>query len=334
MNNQQNNNQYSFEGEFDYQKGKWLNRTAKYEMARNKAIEMIEAKKYGLEPADFWVLARKGYAISLIISHNGCLKINEKLIAEGKGYDPNNVTFDKQGFNNSLICIYRDSDVFEVGEVSSQNCQQAYPYAMALKRCLDRVILKKSKLAFSGIMSEEESDEFAKEVQIEIAQPQVQMNQPVFEQPVQSVQPVPTQPIQVMPEQNPAPVFNAQAQQAPVYTQPAPVPIYPQEQPVVVPTQPVQSMSQAQPVANVQKANAANQVAMPTLNEPRPEPVLGDPKSHIIQYGQYAGHKIGEFLNSREGFGVIMALANCQNASDAAAARALLPQVQQLLKQG
>ena len=41
-----------------------------------------------------------------------------------------------------------------------KNCRNAYPYAMLLKRLHDRVILKNSKMAFDGIYSECESEEF------------------------------------------------------------------------------------------------------------------------------------------------------------------------------
>ena len=50
--------------------------------------------------------------------------------------------------------------MFEVGEVNNENCKNAYPYAMAFKRCFDRVVRKNSKLAFSGVYSEAEADEF------------------------------------------------------------------------------------------------------------------------------------------------------------------------------
>ena len=38
----------------------------------------------------------------------------------------------------------------------------AYPYAMAYKRLFDRVVLKLTKLAFSGIYSDSEAEEFAR----------------------------------------------------------------------------------------------------------------------------------------------------------------------------
>lgn len=54
----------------------------KYKESKKKACEIIESGKYGLSPADFWILmnetksGKMGYT-GLIISHNGCLKIND-----------------------------------------------------------------------------------------------------------------------------------------------------------------------------------------------------------------------------------------------------------------
>lgn len=135
----------------------------KYKESKAKAIEIIESGKYGLTEADFWILmntiknGKKMSYTGLIISHNGCLKINEGL---DKKVKPNCFSLDKEGYNGSLVYTYCDDDTFEVGEYNLKNCKNAYPYAMAFKRCFDRVVLKKSKLAFSGIYSEVEADEF------------------------------------------------------------------------------------------------------------------------------------------------------------------------------
>ena len=72
-------------------------------------------------------------------------------------------------YNDSLIFTYNSSNgseedkqkIFEVGEVSSKNCTNDYPYAMALKRCMDRVILKNSQLAYNGVYSDSEAEEFS-----------------------------------------------------------------------------------------------------------------------------------------------------------------------------
>jgi len=134
----------------------------KYIEARDKAIELINSKKYDLKEGDFWILmnetktGKMGYT-GLIISHNGCLKINDKLENKIK---PNNFDFMDSGYNNSLIFTYCDDEIFEVGEVNKDNCQNNYPYAMAFKRCFDRVVLKKCKLAYAGVYSDSEAEEF------------------------------------------------------------------------------------------------------------------------------------------------------------------------------
>lgn len=141
----------------------------KYIEARNKAIELINSNKYDLSEGDFWILMNetktgKMMYSGLIMSHNGCLKINDKL--ENK-FKTNCVTLDKEGYKNSLVYTYIDEDVYEIGEVNQSNCKNEYPYAMAFKRCFDRVVLKKSKLAYAGVYSDSEADEFSgKDIEI------------------------------------------------------------------------------------------------------------------------------------------------------------------------
>ena len=145
--------------------------TPKYKEAKKKAIEALESDLYKnvLTESDFWILQNytksgKVAYTGLIISHNGCLKINDAL-PEDKRFKPSCMSLDKEGYKGSLVYSYQNDDqgVFEVGEVSEKNCTNAYPYAMALKRCMDRVILKNSRLAYSGIYSDSEADEFKKE---------------------------------------------------------------------------------------------------------------------------------------------------------------------------
>lgn len=146
--------------------------TPKYKEAKNKAIELLESDKYKgvLETSDFWILvntyANKSKAMysGLIISHDGCLKINDSLDDKLK-FKPECMSLDKEGYNNSLVYTYScpEQGLYEVGEVSKDNLKNGgYPYAMALKRCFDRVVLKNSKIAYSGIYSDSESDEFLK----------------------------------------------------------------------------------------------------------------------------------------------------------------------------
>lgn len=145
----------------------------KYKEARQKAIEAIESDlfKGHLTESDFWILKNKTKTgklayTGLIISHNGCLKIND-LLPDEKKFKPSCLSLDKEGFSTdpnkkTLVFTYINDDqgLYEVGEVSATNCQNAYPYAMALKRAIDRVILKNSRLAYSGIYSDSEAEEF------------------------------------------------------------------------------------------------------------------------------------------------------------------------------
>ena len=146
--------------------------TPKYKEAKKKAIELIESEEYKdvLLESDFWILVNtysnktKAMYSGLIISHDGCLKINDTLEEKLK-FKPECVSIDKEGYNNSLVFSYKceEQGLYEVGEVNKENLKNGgYPYAMALKRCFDRVVLKNSKIAYSGIYSDSESEEFIK----------------------------------------------------------------------------------------------------------------------------------------------------------------------------
>lgn len=138
----------------------------KYYSGRGAAIKLLEEKVY-MSESDFWILKNKTKAkdkmlySGLIISHNGCLKLNDNAAAE-KRFRPECVTIDKQGYGGSLVYTYccPDQGIYEVGEASAKNCKNDYPYAMAFKRCFDRVVLKLCGLAFYGVYSDSEADEF------------------------------------------------------------------------------------------------------------------------------------------------------------------------------
>lgn len=157
--------------EYSKKQGKEIDvwQSPKYIEARDKAIELINSKKYDLLEGDFWILmnetknGKMGYT-GLIISHNGCLKINDKL---DNKVNSKCFTCDKEGYKDSLVYTYCDDEIYEVGEVSNTNCKNEYPYAMAFKRCFDRVVLKKCKLAYAGVYSDSEADEFINQMQIE-----------------------------------------------------------------------------------------------------------------------------------------------------------------------
>lgn len=136
----------------------------KYLEGKKKAVELIDKTEYGLTEADFWILktysAKTVTYAGLIISHNGCLKINDKLAAEAK-FVPSCVSWVRNGAGDLVLQYLNDKQgLLEFGEASIKNCTNAYPFAMVLKRLQDRVILKNSKIAFSEIMSEGESEEF------------------------------------------------------------------------------------------------------------------------------------------------------------------------------
>ena len=165
---------YTF-GEKTSEKGKMgtylpVSQTPKYREAKAKAIEMLNSKEYGgvVTEGDFWILKNETKAgdkilySGLIISHNGCLKINDTL-PEDKRFDPSCVICERDGWGGSLVFHYRceSQGIYEVGEVNAKNCKNAYPYAIALKRLIDRVILKNCKLAYAGIYSDSEAEEFA-----------------------------------------------------------------------------------------------------------------------------------------------------------------------------
>lgn len=141
----------------------------KYKKAKEKALKMINDAKWGLSQADFWILMNetktgKMQYTGLIISHTGCLKINDAL-EQDKRFDPESISIDKEGYENTLVYTYsnKNQGLYEVGEVSKSNCKNAYPYAMALKRCFDRVVLKNSKLAYESIYSDSEGADIGKE---------------------------------------------------------------------------------------------------------------------------------------------------------------------------
>lgn len=180
------------ESEYSVKQGKEIPvwKSPKYEEAKKKAVELIESKKYNLVEGDFWILMNetksgKMMYTGLIISHNGCLKINDSL-EESLKFKPSCVNLDKEGFDGSLVYTYINDEqcIYEVGEVSHNNCKNAYPYAMALKRCMDRVILKNCKLAYSGVYSDSEADEFAEPKEVKkdkITSSEVDMLKKMFE---------------------------------------------------------------------------------------------------------------------------------------------------------
>lgn len=141
-------------------------KTPKYEESKKAALQIIE-KYDDITEGDFWILMNKTknkdkmlYS-GLIISHNGCLKLNDAQ-PDIKQFRPDCVSVDKDGYGDSLVYTYCSpgQGIYEVGEVSAKNCKNDYPYAMAYKRLFDRVVLKITKIAYAGIYSDSEADEF------------------------------------------------------------------------------------------------------------------------------------------------------------------------------
>lgn len=138
----------------------------KYHQSKAKAIELIESNKYDLKEGDFWILmnatkTKKMMYTGLIISHDGCLKINDKLDEKLK-FKPSCVSLVKDEGEKSKVMNYicDEQGIYEFGEISPKNCMNDYPYAMVLKRLMDRVILKNSRVGFHGIYSDSESEDF------------------------------------------------------------------------------------------------------------------------------------------------------------------------------
>ena len=132
----------------------------KFLEGEKQATELIQSGKYGLTPSDFWVLKTSSkdnsviYYTAVCMTHIGCMKVNDSLPIELR-YDPSAVEgpFD-ESYNEGLNMYYKSpkQGIWEVAEVCKANLQNgSYPYAMLSKRLFDRVVLRLSKLAFSGI---------------------------------------------------------------------------------------------------------------------------------------------------------------------------------------
>lgn len=140
----------------------------KFVESRAKAIELIESGKYGLTDADFWILMNKTKSnkmayTGLIITHNGCCKINDAM-DDGHRFKSQYLT--REFLNNpilggeTIVFTYNDGNLYEIGSANASNCKNPYMLEMAYKRCFDRAVLKLSKVAFGGIYAEDESDDF------------------------------------------------------------------------------------------------------------------------------------------------------------------------------
>ena len=138
--------------------------TPKYLSTKEKVIAIMD--KYELSEGDFWILKNydkektKCFYSGLIISHEALVKINDTLNEKfNEKFCSDPIRCDWCGVE-TLRMDYRDprDGMYEVGEISTRNCKNDYPYAMLLKRVFDRVVKRKAKL--SMVYSDSEADEF------------------------------------------------------------------------------------------------------------------------------------------------------------------------------
>lgn len=141
----------------------------KYEEARAAAFAAIQ--KYGLSEDDFWIKKElsnfkdKIIYVNLILSHAGCIKVNEQL-PEDRQFKPSCVREAKGGQDGGVALLYSSDEqrLFKTGEASPRNSKMSYLYAAAERRLFDRVVTALSGLYENGIYGEAEADSFAKEV--------------------------------------------------------------------------------------------------------------------------------------------------------------------------
>lgn len=275
-----NNTHYFGEQESEFAGGQSLPvwQSPKYVQSRAKACELIDSGKYGLNDSDFWILKNKtksgkmGYT-GLIISHNGCLKINDILRASGKAYDPSCISEIKQSpYTGGIYMTYCDEDVFEVAEATKDTVKNAYPLAILVKRLIDRVILKKSKIAFDGIYSEDESEDFKSD------------------EGSYNIDPVTGE---ILPVISPAPV----AMQQVVPIKQASKPVQQVVRPIATAPKPVARPVTAKPVQQVE--NAADQVKVVTVSTPE-KMTLDEAMGFVTTSSnpKFKGIKFGDILNS------------------------------------
>lgn len=164
---------YNF-GEQEYEK--WAGKKIpvkflpKYKTTKEKVIALLESDKYRdvLSASDFWILKNYNkdktecYYSGLIISHEALIKVNDTLDEREK--------FNEKFCSSPIACNYNGVEglrmdyrdprdgMLEIGEISTSNLKNDYPYAMLLKRTFDRVVKRKAKL--SMVYSDSEADEF------------------------------------------------------------------------------------------------------------------------------------------------------------------------------
>ena len=169
----------------EYVKGQPHNtyQTLKYKETKKRVEEMLDSGIYkGLNDSHFWILMHLNKSSDqvsydgLIISHDGMKIINDSLPEEKKvKAGCFSMPIMSEYKKDCMYMYYQDEETIEFGEISTENCQNAYPYAMLFKRTYDRVVKDKAKMY--GVYSEEEADEFSRKVD-EPEQPKTIKEQP------------------------------------------------------------------------------------------------------------------------------------------------------------
>jgi hypothetical protein len=125
-------------------------------MALDPRIEVIR-EKFGLSREDFWELPQKKgtwiakHAALEVAAVKAGIRFDLPVILEANGAE-----------GTAAVCVQGELEgrfIWSIGEASPKNCKNAYPWAMAEKRAIDRVILK--LIGIHGLVySEEEADDF------------------------------------------------------------------------------------------------------------------------------------------------------------------------------
>lgn len=125
-------------------------------MSLDPRIEVIRSE-YGLKNDDFWKLPQ-GRDVWLV-KHAALEVVAAKA---GITFDMPEIIEARSNEGVAAICVrgfFGDRAIWSIGEASPKNCKNSYPWAIAEKRAIDRVILK--LLGIHGLVySEDESDDF------------------------------------------------------------------------------------------------------------------------------------------------------------------------------
>lgn len=108
-------------------------------MALDPRIEAIR-KEYGLSTDDFWKLPQG--RDTWCVKHAALEIVAAKA---GIAFDPPTIVEADGAAGVAAVCVtgrYKDRAIWSIGEASPKNSKNAYPWAMAEKRAVDRVVLK------------------------------------------------------------------------------------------------------------------------------------------------------------------------------------------------